>query len=53
MAEIPVEPRPVLPLWAALLGLLALCGTVWILFAIGADGKTAPGVDNAERVAAL
>ena len=38
MAEIAVERATGLPLWAALLGLLALIVTVWLLFSLGSDG---------------
>ena len=42
MADIPVEPTPPMPLWAALLGLLAIAGVVWVLFEIGSGGATEP-----------
>ncbi|MGB6231691.1 MAG: hypothetical protein WBF53_16360 [Litorimonas sp.] len=37
MAEIPVECKSGFPLWAALLGLLALGALLWMLFAMGDD----------------
>lgn len=40
MAEIPVERKSGFPLWAALLGLLALAALIWMLFALGDDTPT-------------
>ena len=40
MAEIPVDRNHGLPLWAGLLGLLALAALIWMLFAMGDDTPT-------------
>ncbi|MEM7729529.1 MAG: hypothetical protein AAF311_09670 [Pseudomonadota bacterium] len=49
MADIPVEYRPdyaapaSMPVWAGLLGLLALAALIWILFSLGSSA--APEAD--------